>query len=269
MKLNQNQALWASAILHVVVLVALFLATLVEFFVPKEQPHVFEMVSEPLPDEAMPQNNSSAAPLPDDFSLPEVQPLEIPEFTAPTVPQPVEPAVVEQPILEPVVEPAKPVEPARPVEQRMTYEEFLKKNPIKEPKTRRTQPSSPNIKAPTINTEKFGVNLQSSLTTTNESASNTLTALERTALQRYGDRLNGLLNRAWIKPENLSGINLLATVVFDVSSSGNISNIRFRPGSGNASFDESVKAAFIRVGSGGATPTGQGHTFTMSFKMVN
>ena len=257
MRLNQHQALWASAILHFVVLVALFLVTLVELFVPKEQPHVFEMVSEPLPDETTPQNNASAVPLPD-LSLPEIQPLEIPEFTAPTVPQSVEPEVTE-----PIVEPTKPVE------QRMTYEEFRKKIPLKEPKTRRIQSSSPKIKVPTINTEKFGVNLQSSLTTTNESTSNALTALERTALQRYADRLNGLLHRAWIKPDNLSGINLLATVVFDVSSSGIISNIRFRPGSGNASFDKSVKAAFIRVGSGGPTPTGQGHTFTMSFKMVN
>ena len=255
MKPNQNQALWASTILHLVVLIALFLSTLVELFLPKEQPHVFEMVSEPSPDEKMPQNNASAEPLPD-FSLPEVQPLEIPEPDIPKVVAPVNKTV------------EKPVAPAKPVEQLISYEDFIKKNPVEQPKTRTLQPSRPNIKIPTINTEKFGVNLQSSLTTA-ESTSSTLTSAERTALQRYGDQLNSRLNRAWIKPDNLSGINLTATIVFDVSSSGRISNIRFRPGSGNASFDESVKAAFVQVGSAGATPTGQGHTFTMSFKMIN
>jgi TonB family protein len=88
-------------------------------------------------------------------------------------------------------------------------------------------------------------------------------------LQRYGDQLNSRLNRAWIKPTNLVGVGLVVTVVFDVSSSGRISNIRLRPASGNPSFDASVKAAFTRVSSGGVTPTGQGHSFTMSFKMVD
>lgn len=259
MKLNQNRAFWTSAILHIVVLTVVFLATLIELLLPKEQPHVFEMVSESVLDERMSQNSSSVEPLPD-FDLPKVEPLEMPEPLIPSPPQPVKP-VAEKPV------PA-PVSP-RPVEKRMTYEEFLKENPIKPPKPQVSRPASPRIKVPTINAEKFGVNLQSSLTTADASTSSTLTLAERTALQRYGNELNGRLNRSWLKPDNLSGISMVATVVFDVSSSGYISNVRLIPGSGNASFDNSVKAAFAKVGSAGATPTGQNHTFTMSFKMTN
>ena len=255
MKPNRNPALWTSAILHLVIFVVLGLATLIEILLPKEQMHVFEMVSEPSPSEDPGQNRAPVESLPD-FSLPEVQPLEIPE---PVVPNPA-------PTRKPV---EQPVELPEPKETLISYEDFIKENPIRQPKTRKLQPSKPTIKVPTINTEKFGINLQSSLTTTDTGSSSTLTAVEQTALQRYGNELNQRLNRAWIKPENLTGINLVTTVVFEVSSSGRISNIQLRPGSGNTSFDESVKAAFLKVGSGGPTPTGQGHTFTMSFKVMN
>ena len=88
-------------------------------------------------------------------------------------------------------------------------------------------------------------------------------------MQRYGDQLNSQLNSAWIKPANLAGVGLVVTVVFDVSSSGRISNVRLQPASGNSAFDASVKAAFTRVGFGRVTPTGKAHSFTMSFKMVD
>ena len=147
--------------------------------------------------------------------------------------------------------------------------DFFKKNPKKNPKPRKSQPTRPAYQAPTINTSKIQQNLQSNLPTTVHAPSGSLTAAQRTALQRYGDQLNSRLNRAWIKPANLAGVGLVVTVVFDVSSSGRISNIRLRPASGNPSFDTSVKAAFTGVRSGGVTPTGQAHSFTMSFKMVD
>lgn len=270
--LNTNSALWTSAILHLGLLVAFFLITLVKSFLPKEPVHVFEMIREPISENSMPGDKpeeSVSEPVPN-FELPDVKPLKIPD---PVIP---EPEIVEDPV-EPVVEQAvKPV--AKPAvkpsvtaekEKLVSFEDFIKKNP-KQAKPRKSQPSSnPNIKAPTINTEKYSANLASKLTTVNDSATSSMSAAERTALQRYGDLLHSRLNSAWIKPESLSGLNLMATVVFDVSSSGRITNIRFQPGSGNASFDESIRAAFLKVASGGPTPTGQGHTFTMSFRMIN
>ncbi len=262
MKPRQNPALWTSTILHLVVFAGLLLATLIEALLPKETPHVFEMVSAPTPDERPKQESLSTEPLPD-FRLPEVQPLEIPEPPPVHRPQPVQKKTpVSQPVA-PTVAPEKSVEPL------MSYEDFLKKNKIKQPKTQNLPQNRPKIKVPVINTEQFGVKLQSSLTTTDARTSQALTTLEQTALQRYGSLLNSRLNKSWTKPSALSGVNLVVTVVFDVSRSGRISNIRFSQSSGNASFDESVRAAFAQVGSAGETPTGQDHTFTMSFKMVH
>lgn len=257
MKFNRTPALWTSTILHVIVFAVLLLSMLIEALWPEERPHVFEMVSQPLPSESKPQNNLSTEPLPD-FQLPEVEPLKIPPPEAP------------QAATSPSAPIEQPVDPPKVEEKLISIEDFRKIVPAKKnTKPRTTRPSRPNITVPTINTEQFSANLQSSLTTTSENAPSNLTVAERTELQRYGAELNRRLNSAWIKPANLSGINLVTTVVFDVSSSGAISNIRFRLGSGNTSFDESVKAAFIRVGSGDITPTRQSHTFTMSFKMVN
>ena len=253
MSIKNNQSLWSSVILHGALIIALFLSTIIEAFLPKEKPHVFEMVSQSSPSNAAP---SPAAPTntPPNLELPDVPPMDIAD---PVMPEP-EP--------ETAPEPLKPTPKPEPL---MSLKDFREKNPEKLSKPRKPQPAKPVFVAPTINTSKIQQNLQSNLPTTVHAPSGSLTAAERTALQRYGDQLNSRLNRAWIKPANLAGVGLVVTVVFDVSSSGRISNIRLRPASGNPSFDTSVKAAFTRVISGGVTPTGQAHSFTMSFKMVD
>jgi protein TonB len=258
MNIKKNQSLWTSVILHVAVLVGLFLTTIVEAFLPKDKPHVFEMVSEPSPQDS----SQSAAPTetPPSMELPDVKPMaDIPD---PVMPEPAPP----KPRPEPT--PVKPT-PAPEPQKLMSLDDFRKDNPPRQPKPRPQQQTRTPVKTPVIDTSKYSRNLQNNLPTTVHNPSGSLTAAERTALQRYGDQLNSRLNRAWIKPANLAGVGLTVTVVFDVSSSGRISNIRLRPASGNSSFDASVKAAFKRVGSGGVTPTGQGHSFTMSFKMVD
>lgn len=264
MTFKKNQSLWTSVILHLALFIALFLATIVEAFLPKEKPHVFEMVSAPSPQDT--PDSGTPMEIPSSLELPDVMPMaEIPDPVMPE-PAPVKPApiVKPRPTPTPVVKPTPPPEP-----QLMSFKAFREKNPEKPQKTRKPQPTKPRFVAPTIDTSEIQKNLQRSLPTKVHSSPGGLTSAERTALQRYGDQLNSRLNRAWIKPANLAGVGLTVTVVFDVSSSGRISNIRLRPASGNASFDASVKAAFKRVGSGGVTPTGQGHSFTMSFKMVD
>ena len=267
MGIKNNQSLWSSVILHGALIIALFLSTIIEAFLPKEKPHVFEMVSQPSPSNA-PPSRSAPTELPPSLDLPDVKPMDIADpvlpkaAPAPSKPTPVKP----KPVVKPRPQPT-PVKPTpKPEPQLMSLDDFREKNPLKKPKSRKSQPVEA-YQAPTINTSKIQQNLQSNLPTTVHNPSGSLTAAERTALQRYGDQLNSRLNSAWIKPANLAGVEL--TVVFDVSSSGRISNVRLRPASGNSSFDASVKAAFKRVGSGGVTPTGQGHSFTMSFKMVD
>ena len=265
MPINRNQALWASVILHLSVLLGFFLFTIVDVFRSKEKLHVFEMVEPPGSAAHSPQSSAPMEP-PPAFDLPDVQPLDVPD---PVMPEP-EP-VISKPLPKPVAVAApkpQPV-PAPKAPQLMSLADFRKQNPLKPNKPRSTQAPTANFKAPTINTEKISQSLRS-LTNIQVSAaqSRTLSSAERSALQRYGDQLNRRLNRAWQKPANLAGVRLVVTVVFEVSSSGRISNVRLSPASGNAAFDRSVKAAFSSVGSGGVTPTGQGHRFTMSFKMV-
>ena len=266
MKISKNQSLWASGILHVALLVCLFLTTIVEAFLPKEKPHVFEMISEPSPQQPSPSNAAALVETPPDLEIPDLEPLDIPDPVMPE-PSPIKPTPAPTPVKpKPKPEPAKVTPKPEPL---MSLDAFREKNPLKTPKVRQPTPVKPVYKAPTINTRNITKQLESNLPTTVYNPSGSLTAAERTALQRYGDQLNRRLNAAWIKPANLAGVGLTVTVVFDVSSSGRITNIRMRPGSTNASFDASVKAAFSRVGSGGVTPTGQGHSFTMSFKMVD
>ena len=237
MKFDRHPALYSSVILHLAVLAALLLVILVQAFLPKQNLHVFEMVSEPATEERI--QESLPKEVARNFSLPRIDPMNLPD------PQ----EATDAPL--------------------MSYADFIKDNPIKQPKRRKPKQSTPIVKAPTINTDQFNERLQDNLATTHPTTADTSNAVEQEALQRYSYQLNRRLNKAWRKPENLTGINLVAEVRFDVSSSGRISNIRFRPGSGNASFDKSVRDAFAKVGSGGATPTGKSHTFTLSFKMVN
>ena len=81
--------------------------------------------------------------------------------------------------------------------------------------------------------------------------------------------MNQLLNRAWVKPAQLTGVRLSATVVFSVSAAGQIMQPRLSPSSGNAAFDRSVLQAFKQVGFVGISPNGQKNVFQMTFRMVD
>lgn len=248
MNFQKNQALWTSVILHLVVLVGLFLSTLVHLFQRKEPEHVFQMVDPP----GAASGAQAAA--------------------TPAQPQPVPPPIL--PDLAPVPDVAlpkpqpapKPTPQPAPVVKPMSYAEFIKQNPIKEPVQRKPLPKA-SVKVPTIDTSKVRASLQGLLQNQSRVDSG-MSAAQQDALTQYGARLNVQLNRAWLKPSSLAGVRLVATVIFDVSSAGRISNVRLQPASGNSAFDGSVLAAFRRVAAAGATPTGNSHTFTMSFRMV-
>ena len=246
MRIGKNQSLWTSVILHVAVLIALLLSTVVEAFLPKETQHVFEMVSEPNSQKiSMPQE----AIIPE-FKLPDVSPM----------------AEIRDPVL---LQPKTVTSQTVASESLMSMDDFRKQNPIKPQPPRPQQNQRKPVQVTQIDTSKYSSNLQNNLPSTVNNSSPRMTAAQRTALQRYSDQLNAKLNRAWVKPANLLGVKLIVTVIFDVSSSGHISNVRLSPASGNTSFDSSVKAAFARVRSAGVTPTGQQHSFKLSFKMLD
>lgn len=250
MNFKKNQPFWTSVILHLIVLVSLFLGTIVQAFKPKEQLHVFEMVSPPSDNNSEP-TSQPVDPLPRPEDIPEVEPLEIPDIQ---IPKP-QPAPLRQP----------DPKPAPPKPEIVRYEDFIKENP-KTPKTQ-TQAPKPRIERDIqIDVPKVS-NIPTP--TINNPNPAPLTQSELNQLATYNARLRSRLDAAWSKPASLGASQLYTTVIFEVSPSGQISNVRLSPSSGNAAFDQSVQAAFARVGNAGSTPTGQGHTFTMTFRMAD
>lgn len=246
MKLPKDQPFWTSVILHVVVLLALALATIIQAFKPKKKDHVFEMVS--LPPEVPVAAQTTAPEVPPPPDLPEIN--EMPDI--PDVPPPPAPKPAPSPTPKPTPKPA-------PV---MSYEEFVKQQGKPQPR-KQTQPSQakpvavPQISAPTIQVPQ------------NVPRSEQLTQAQMTALQRYTAQLQPRINPVWQYPSNLAGMRLKLTAVFDILPGGQITNIRLRPSSGNGAFDQSVLDAFRRVGSFGPTPTGKKHTFSLDFSTQN
>lgn len=257
MKLPKDQPFWTAVILHLVVLVALFLATIIETLKPKEKPHVFEMVSPPSE-----QSAAAAAP------SPEPPPPDIPMPELPPVPEMAE-------VPEPVVEPPKPTPPTpkpkptpvKPKPKIMTEAEFQKQFGRPEPRQQTTQAQPrPAVNAPRIEVPELVVPSNPSSSAASDQP---LTQQQMSALGTYSAQLRSRIDAAWAKPASLAGVKIAATVIFDVSASGRITNARLKPGSGNSAFDQSVLAAFRKVVSAGPTPTGQGHSFTMTFRMTD
>lgn len=249
MKLSKDQPFWTSVILHVVVLLALALATIIQAFKPKPREQVLELVSLPL---EVPVSRQTTAPdIPPPPDLPEID--EMPDI--PDVPPP--PAPAPRPTPRPTPQPAPSPEPSL-----MSADDFFKQHGNPQPRQPvQPRPSRP-VEVPDISAPRIVV-------PQNVARSEQLTQAQMSALQRYTSQLNQRLNTAWRRPSNLAGIRLSVTVIFDVSSSGLITNIRLRPSSGNGSFDQSVRNAFARVANAGPTPTGQKHTFSMDFRMVD
>lgn len=247
MNFRKNQAFWTSVIIHLVVLFGLLLATIVQAFKPKETIHVFEVFETPSE-----QSTQVAVDTP-----PPVEPIapldlpDIPDVVTPTPPVPTPPPPA----------PTRDTTPAPAPPKLMSADDFFKDNPIKERKPQTPRPTQPIkqivIKTPVINIPNATVTTPSD---------RNMSPQEQDALSRYASQINARLNSAWIKPASLANAGLVSEVSFDVSASGRISNIRFRPSSGNTIFDESIRAAFRKVTTAGPTPTGKMHTIKLTFR---
>jgi TonB family protein len=263
MNFRKNQSFWTSVILHVAVLLGLFLATVIELFKPEEPEHVFVMV-EP-PSSAMDQPTTPPQETPPEFTMPDLPAL-------PDVPDLPEPApVVTPPTPTPVVEtpapaPKKPAPVTPP--KTLSYEDFIKQQGAPKPRVRTEEPRAPTPTIPKFDPGDMQKKLEDALKNQVQPERN-LSQQDMSELLRYNEMLSARLNRAWGKPSGLSGIRLQAVVVFDVSASGQLMNIRLNPGSGNNAFDQSVIAAFKKVANAGPTPTRRQHTFTKTFRMVD
>ena len=231
MKIPKDQPFWTSVILHLMVLLALFLVTIVQAFKPKEKPHVFEMVDS--------ANEVSQS-----------------QQVAP------QPPVKKAPVKLPPMPTPRPKEKPPSEPQTIDYQDFTKEHLKDKPKPRPVAPR-PVISAHQIDVPKLVIPRSPSAT----SLSPQLSRQQISTLADYSSRLRSRIDAAWVKPAQLAGVRLLAEVVFDVSSSGRITNERLRRGSGNKAFDQSILTAFRNASSAGPTPTGQPHQFILPFRM--
>jgi TonB family protein len=251
MRFPKDQPFWTSVILHLAVLLGVFLVTVVQAFKPREAPHVFQMVEAPneAEAEADPAPNEPVPPTPPEARVPEVPLPPVPQVRLPEPsPQPAPP--------EPRPSPAPAPEPA-PL---MSAEDFFRENPKPSPRPQPVRPR-PSVAVPRIEVPELVV-------PANPSPSRPeLSARDLSALADYSARLRSRIDASWTKPAQLAGVQLSAEVIFDVSPSGRVRNVRLRQSSGNSAFDQSILAAFRRVASAGATPTGEAHQFTLTFRM--
>ena len=231
MKIPKDQPLWTSVILHLVVLLVLFLVTIVQAFKPKEKPHVFEMVDS--------ANEVSQS-----------------QQVAP------QPPVKKAPVKLPPMPTPRPKEKPPSEPQTIDYRDFTKEHPKDKPKPRPFE-TPRDIDVHQIDVPKLVIPRSPSAT----SLSPQLSRQQISTLADYSSRLRSRIDAAWVKPAQLAGVRLLAEVVFDVSSSGRITNERLRRGSGNKAFDQSILTAFRNASSAGPTPTGQPHQFILPFRM--
>ncbi len=140
--------------------------------------------------------------------------------------------------------------PAAPPRQ-LSYDEFIQQHGP--PKTHAPRPrtsTAPRRSAPRIDTH-FNVDLTDAIRTRGSVSGSSEAA--RTAVNLYVAALNDQLKSAWQNPQ----LELTTVVEFEVAGNGRISRVRITKGSGNASFDDSVLAAFQEVGSAGPTPDGE------------
>ncbi len=235
-RLPKDSPFWTSFVFHGIALLLLFVFVMVDWIRPQKKVHVFEMIS--LPDTAAVQN-----PVVTEASKPERQSRLLPD------PEP-EPETKSKP---------KPRPKAPP--KLIKYSDFIKKNPIKDPKPQKTTPVRP-ISTPAISVPKIVLP-----NTTETPASEQLSSTQLNELAQYNARLRARLDAAWKKPVNYGGIALTLTVQFKVAANGQISEVRLAPASANTGFNQSVLAAFRAMGSGGATPTGRAHTFSLEFSL--
>lgn len=255
-------------VLHCVVFFGLFLVTVVQALKPKDEPHVFVMVEPPSAD------SGSNRPPPPDLSIPDLEVPAVPEMPsiAPiNVPKPPSPLPVPTP---PKPKPTPTPQPPapKPIEQpqeTITMEEFLKNHTIREPRQPKPQPTTPR-EVPKIDTSRLQEQLDQMLRDAPSGAqARELSPTTQEALVRYNNKLRARIDGAWVKPSNLAGVRLYAEVVFNVSASGQISNVRLKSSSGNSAFDQSILSAFAKVSSAGPTPSGQAHVFSMRFRMTD
>ena len=252
---NVKLGAYCSIALHAAValaaIVAVFVKTVLKTDEQPQPPVVFEIV-EPSPQPApapKPQETQITQP-----KIEEIEELDIPE------PQP-EP----EPAPEPEPEPApKPNPTPKPKQQkRISYKDFLKKNPEKRNSKHQRQRTTPRK----VNVGSVKASFSNITQIANISASATTGAAMKNELAAYAQYIHSMAKRNWVPPQDLYE-ELETEISFVVSKSGVISAFRIIRSSGNSAFDNSVATTFKSI-SLMPPPDKQQHTVTLTFSSAD
>ena len=268
---NVKLGAYCSIALHAAValaaIVAVFVKTVLKTDEQPQPPVVFVMV-EPSPQpepEPAPQETQITQP-----KIEEIEKLDIPEPQPEPEPAP-EPEPEPAPEPEPEPAPAPQPKPApkpnptpKPKQQkRISYKDFLKKNPEKRnsnPQRQRTTPRK--VKVGSVKASFSNINRIANI-----SASATTGAAMKNELAAYAQYIHSMAKRNWVPPQDLYE-ELETEISFVVSKSGVISAFRIIRSSGNSAFDNSVATTFKSI-SLMPPPDKQQHTITLTFSSVD
>lgn len=272
MRPHSSSAYLTSLILHGFV-AALIMLSAVYVSRQQEMPKIIELVAGPATD-----MNSLEAPaegVPDPVKMtvptpkvePKVEPTPVVEQT-PSVPEPVTKSVPKpEPVKAPPVPKAKSdLSMAKQMQKsaKMSYKEFLKKNPIQK---QSAVSQVREARVPRVDTKGIVGGVKGGSTTSKGGqGGNAMTREEADQLSTYISFLLQELKKAHEPPPGVSD-RLECKVTFDITASGAILNPRITRSSGNREFDESVLDAFRRMRSIGPTPNRRPDTWTVNFKM--
>ena len=262
---NAKLGAYCSIALHAAValaaIVAVFVKTVLKTDEQPQPPVVFVMV------EPSPQPEPEPAPAPQETQITqpkieEIEELEIPE------PQP-EPEPAPEPEPEPAPAPKpKPAPKPNPTpkpkpQEKVTYEDFLKKNPEKRnPKPQRQRTTQRKVNVGSVKASFPNINRIANI-----SASATTGAAMKNKLAAYAQYIHSMAKRNWDPPQDLYE-ELETEISFVVSKSGVISAFRIIRSSGNSAFDNSVATTFKSI-SLMPPPDKQQHTITLTFRSAD
>jgi len=249
---NSQSGYYVSIALHCFLALCMFLSLFVnDFFLPKEMANdiVFDMI-EPDGFEA---NTAPPAPAAEPVSdseqnieVPNPAPAEPIQLPEPPTPEPTPPTPVPTPKPKPEPKP----EPKPDPKPRMSFKDFQKTNPTKQPSTRpaSTAPTR-NVVAPKITVDSkalanIGKGSGTGTGTLTGVGSGTGTGTGQNVLKAYVGYINTLARAKWRLPTSCQGMILSAELEFHVSATGKISGAKIVRSSGDADFDKSVVSVF-------------------------
>lgn len=272
---NVKLGAYCSIALHAAValaaIVAVFVKTVLKTDEQSQPPVVFDMV-EPSP---QPEPEPAPAPAPQETQITqpkieEIEKLDIPEPQPEPEPAP-EPEPEPAPEPEPEPAPAPQPKPApkqnptpKPKQQeRISYKDFLKKNPEKRNSKHQRQRTTPRkVKVGSVKSSFSNINQIANI-----SASATTGAAMKNELAAYAQYIHSMAKRNWVPPQDLYE-ELETEISFVVSKSGVISAFRIIRSSGNSAFDNSVATTFKSI-SLMPPPDKQQHTVTLTFSSAD